>query len=95
MLVPTAKVIEAFRPLSPSAEALLRLPPDACRWPMDGPRWWCGKPAACGSYCTAHDRDSHILEIKRLSRGTSGPMPWARRDHAPRRPLAGANDDGR
>jgi hypothetical protein len=50
MLVPTAKVVEAFRPLSPSAEALLTLPLDACRWPMDGPRWWCGKPAACGSY---------------------------------------------
>ncbi len=67
MLVPTAKVVEAFRSLSPSAEALLTLPLDACRWPLDGPRWWCGKPATCGSYCTEHDRDHRILEIKRLS----------------------------
>jgi hypothetical protein len=61
------KVIEAFRLLSPSAEALLTLPLDACRWPMDDPRWWCGKPATCGSYCTEHHRDSRVLEIKRLS----------------------------
>jgi hypothetical protein len=83
MLVPTGKVIEAFRPLSPSAEALLTLSLDACRWPLDGPRWCCGKPAVCGSYCTEHDRDSRILEIKRLSPRTSGPMPWSRRDYAP------------
>jgi hypothetical protein len=76
MLVPTAKLVEAFRPLSASAEALLTLPPDACRWPMDGPRWWCGKPATCGSYCTEHDRDRRILEIMPRSPRTSGPMQW-------------------
>ena len=68
MLVPTAKVVEAFRSLSPSAEALLTLPLDACRWPLDGPRWWCGKPATCGSYCTAGTiAITASWKIKRLS----------------------------
>jgi hypothetical protein len=59
MLVAASK-----RPLSPSAEALLKLPLDACRWPLDGPRWWCGKPATCGSYCTEHDRDGDYVLAK-------------------------------
>jgi hypothetical protein len=90
MLVPTSK-----RPLSPSAEALLTLPLDACRWPVGGPRWWCGKPATCGSYCTEHDRDKRNPEIKPRSPRTSGPTQWGQWDRANRRPLAGANETSR
>ena len=46
---------EVPRPtLSPSILSLLALPLEACCWPMPGPRWWCGKPATSGSYCTEH-----------------------------------------
>jgi len=44
--------------MSPSAAALLALPLNACCWPTSGPRFWCGKPAMCGSYCVQHHCDS-------------------------------------
>jgi hypothetical protein len=59
MMDPNSEAVEASRPtLSSSVLALLALPLHACRWPMPGPRWWCGEPAMCGSYCTEHHRNS-------------------------------------
>jgi len=63
MMVPNSEAVEAFRTMSPSAVALLALPLTACCWPMSGPRFWCGKPATCGSYCIQHHCDS-LTEIE-------------------------------
>ena len=38
--------------MSPQADALMRLPANACRWP-DG-QSWCGSPAVHGPYCHGH-----------------------------------------
>jgi hypothetical protein len=59
MMDPGSEADEAPRPaLSPHVSALLALPLNACRWPVPGPRWWCGEPATCGSYCVEHYRNS-------------------------------------
>ena len=56
---PNLEAGDAPRPtLSPNVSALLTLPLNACRWPIPGPDWWCGKPATSGSYCVEHYRDS-------------------------------------
>jgi hypothetical protein len=38
--------------MSPQAEALLRLPPNACRWPVG--QGWCGRLMVHGAYCHGH-----------------------------------------
>jgi len=38
--------------MSPQADALMRLPPNACRWPVG--QSWCGMPAVHGPYCHGH-----------------------------------------
>ena len=58
MMIPNSEAVEAPRALSPSSLALLALPLNACCWPVPGPRFWCGKPATRGSYCTDHHGDS-------------------------------------
>ena len=61
MIDPNLEAVEASRStLSPNVSALRALPLDACRWPVSSPRWWCGEPATCGSYCVEHYRDSRI-----------------------------------
>jgi hypothetical protein len=60
MLVRHSEAAEALRTLSPSVSALLALRLDACRWPTNGPRWWCGKPAIFGSYCAEHHLESRL-----------------------------------
>ena len=38
--------------MSPQVQALLLLPPNACRWPVG--ESWCGRPAVHGAYCRGH-----------------------------------------
>jgi hypothetical protein len=45
-------ILPGLTRMSAQAETLLRLPPDACRWPVG--QSWCGKPAVHGSYCQGH-----------------------------------------
>jgi hypothetical protein len=51
--------------MSPQAEALLRLPPNACRWPVG--QGWCGRPMVHGAYCHGHHlRSRNTRSMMRL-----------------------------
>lgn len=46
---PEPQALSEVTRISPQAEALLRLPPNACRWLLG--QGWCGRPTVDGAYC--------------------------------------------
>ena len=60
-----ALVLPGLMRLSPQADALMRLPSNACRWPVG--QSWCGRPAVHGAYCHGHHlRSRNTRSLLRL-----------------------------
>jgi len=58
-------VLPGLMRMSPQTEALMRLPGNACRWPVG--QSWCGRPAAHGPYCHGHHlRSRNTRSLMRL-----------------------------
>jgi hypothetical protein len=55
--------------LSQQAAALLDLPSDACRWPIEDATW-CGERATHGAYCDKHRQASRAGNQRGPAPGT-------------------------